>query len=64
MDDDDAYLEKTNVSIDREKLLKLYMKAVNKLTDDCDQIAHITPEMLIGLISDVIEKHPKLLYKK
>ena len=70
MDDADAYLahisnvKKSDIKIDREKLFKLYMKRANKITNDCDWITHITPEMLVGIVSDVIEEHHELLYKK
>jgi hypothetical protein len=55
---------KKEIKINRKKLFKLYMKSVSKLCEACDWISTVTPEMVIGLVSDVIEENTELLYFK
>ena len=54
---------KTKVKINREELFKLYMKEVHKLCKKCDWVSTITPELCVGMVSDVIEANPQLLKK-
>ncbi len=61
MDDEDAVKATKRLKVNRHKLFKLYMKEVDKIAEECDWVTHFTPEMIVGIISDIINNHPEIL---
>jgi hypothetical protein len=49
------------MKINREELYKLYMSEIERISDECDWVTHFTPKHIIGIVSEVIEKNPKLI---
>jgi hypothetical protein len=49
------------MKINRKKLLRLYMKAVSDFCNENEWISTVTPELVIGLVSDVLEQNPKII---
>jgi len=43
--------------LDRKELFRLYMEKVDQICEECDWISTITPEMVVDIISGVIEKN-------
>jgi hypothetical protein len=53
-----------NIKINKEKLFKLYMDEVNRISDIFEDKSYFTPEELIGIVSEVLEKNPNLITEK
>lgn len=58
---DTKIMKPTKLKIDRKKLHELYMKEVSDICDRCEWVSTVTPEMCVGIVSDVLEKHPELI---
>lgn len=43
------------MKIDRKKLLKLYMRRVKKICNQCDWVTEFGPEEIVEMICDIIE---------
>ena len=51
------------ISVDREKLYKLYMDEVDYICNECDWVSSFTPKDIIGIISNIIESNPNIIKK-
>ena len=49
------------MTIDKEKLLKLYMQWVDKVLEECDWKTHFGPEEIVHAIANLIENNPNLV---
>jgi len=47
--------------IDREKLLKQYLKKVDEICEVCDWKTSFSSAEIIGLIADIIEEDPTII---
>ena len=45
------------MKINRKELFKLYSEKVDQICQDCDWVSTITPEMIVDIISGIIEKN-------
>jgi hypothetical protein len=45
------------MKINRKELFRLYMEKVDQICEECDWITTVTPEMVVDIISGVIEKN-------
>jgi len=53
-----------NLKINRKKLFSLYMREINRISDLLEDKSHFTPEELIGIVADVLEKSPEIIEEK
>lgn len=51
------------MTINKEKLLELYMQWVDQVADECDWKTHFTPEEIVYAIAEILENNPELLKK-
>lgn len=49
------------MKVDQEKLYKLYMEEVDRITEICDWVTHFGPKEIVAMISNIIEKNPDLI---
>ena len=49
------------MKINRQKLLKLYLKRINEIAEACEDKSVFSPEECVGLVAEVLEGNPKLL---
>lgn len=47
--------------IDRIKLLELYLKEVDEISEVCDWKTNFTPKEIVGMISSILEDHEEEL---
>lgn len=40
------------------------MKDVNQIAKECDWVSTFGPKAIVGLISDILERHPELMIKE
>ena len=52
------------MKINREDLLKLYIKEIEQISESFDWKTQFGPEEIVNLIAGIIEKHPILLSEK
>lgn len=50
-----------NIKINKEQLYSLYMEEVHRIADLFEDKSHFTPQELIGIVSNVLEKNPELI---
>jgi hypothetical protein len=48
------------LEINKEELLKLYMKWVNKVSEECDWKTSFGPEEIVNSIANILENNPQL----
>ena len=48
------------LEINKEELLKLYMKWVNKVSEECDWKTSFGPEEIVNSIANILESNPYL----
>ena len=48
------------LEINKEELLKLYMKWVNEVSEECDWKTSFGPEEIVNSIANIIENNPYL----
>jgi hypothetical protein len=51
------------MTINKEKLLELYMQWVDQVADECDWKTHFAPEEIVYAIAEILENNPELLKK-
>lgn len=51
------------MKINRQQLFELYMKRVSEISEECDWKTHFTPEEIVGLICDILDKNSNLIIK-
>jgi hypothetical protein len=49
------------IKINKEKLYSLYMEEVNRISDLFEDKSYFSAQDLIGIVSDILEKNPKLI---
>lgn len=52
-----------DITIDRERLYKLYMDHVDRVCDECDWVTNFTPKDIVNMISHILELYPDLIKK-
>jgi len=52
------------ITIDRDRLYKLYMDHVDYICDECDWVSSFTPKDIVNMISHILEQNPKLIKKQ
>jgi hypothetical protein len=52
------------IKINRKKLFSLYMREVERISDLYEDKSYFTPEELIGIVADVLEKTPEIIEEK
>ena len=45
----------TKPKIDRKLLLEYYLKEVEEICETCEWVSVMTPQMIMGIVSDVLE---------
>jgi hypothetical protein len=53
-----------NIKINKERLHRLYMKEVHRISGLFEDRSNFTAEELIGIVSNVLEKNPDLIEEK
>ena len=53
--------KKINMTIDKEKLFKLYMQWVEEVLDECDWKTSFDPKEIVYSIANILENNPKIL---
>ena len=53
-----------NIKINKERLHRLYMKEVHRISDLFEDKNNFTPEELVGIVSNVLEKNPDLIEER
>ena len=48
------------LEINKEELLKLYMKWVNEVSEECDWKTSFGPEEIVNSIANILENNPQL----
>jgi hypothetical protein len=56
-------LKRLSMTINKEKLLELYMQWVDQVADECDWKTSFEPEEIVYAIASILENNPKLLNK-
>lgn len=49
------------MKIDKEELLKIYMKWVEKVSEDIDWKTYFTPNEIVNAIATILENNPQLI---
>jgi hypothetical protein len=49
------------MKIDKNKLYKLYIQKINKISEDCEVKTHFTPKECVDLVSSILESNPQLV---
>jgi len=52
------------ITIDKDRLYKLYMDHVDYICDECDWVSSFTPKDIVNVISNILEQNPKLIKRQ
>ena len=49
------------ITIDQEELYKLYMEAINRISEAYPELSSFTPKGIVNILVNILEQHPELI---